>query len=143
MALIGELVKTLNLYSNLGVGNHSNVNTNSNARGASKKFWMQKTQTIWVFLTWFLCFIAFLLWPLFFSFCILFLLSLGFALHYIHAFHSRCFLFNIYILKKKKRKRMERKRKHIIVLAILFVFENKVGQFIFTWHVCCTLFSFD
>ena len=43
--LIGELVKALNLYPNLGVGNHSNVNTNSNARGASKKFWMQKTQT--------------------------------------------------------------------------------------------------
>ena len=40
IALIGELVKELNLYSNLGVGNHSNVNTNSNARGASKKFWM-------------------------------------------------------------------------------------------------------
>ena len=45
IALIGELVKTLNLYSNFGVGNHFNVNTNSNARGASKKFWMQKTQT--------------------------------------------------------------------------------------------------
>ena len=44
-ALIGELVKALNLYSNFGIGNHSNVNTNSNARGASKKFWMQKTQT--------------------------------------------------------------------------------------------------
>ena len=44
IALIGELVKALNLYSNLGVGNHSNVNTNSNARGASKNFWMQKTQ---------------------------------------------------------------------------------------------------
>ena len=40
IAIIGELVKALNLYSNLGVGNHSNVNTNSNARGASKKFWM-------------------------------------------------------------------------------------------------------
>ena len=38
IALIGELVKALNLYSNLGVGNHSNVNTNSNARGASKRF---------------------------------------------------------------------------------------------------------
>ena len=35
IALIGELVKALNLYSNLGVGNHSNVNTNSNAQGAS------------------------------------------------------------------------------------------------------------
>ena len=45
ITLIGELVKAFNLYSNLGVGNHSNVNTNSNARGASKKFWMQKTQT--------------------------------------------------------------------------------------------------
>ena len=38
MVLIGELVKGLNLYSNPGVGNHSNVNKNSNARGASKKF---------------------------------------------------------------------------------------------------------
>ena len=37
MVLIGELVKALNLYSNLGVGNHSHVNKNSNARGASKK----------------------------------------------------------------------------------------------------------
>ena len=45
IALAGELVKALNLYSNLGVGNHYNVNTNSNARVASKKFWMQKTQT--------------------------------------------------------------------------------------------------
>ena len=45
IALIGELVKVLNLYSNLGVGNHSKVNTNSNAHGASKKFWMQKTQS--------------------------------------------------------------------------------------------------
>ena len=40
IALIDELVKALNLYSNLGVGNHSNENTNSNARGASKRFWM-------------------------------------------------------------------------------------------------------
>ena len=38
IALIGELVKALNLYSNLGVGNHSNVNTNYNTSGASKKF---------------------------------------------------------------------------------------------------------
>ena len=37
IALIGELVKGLNLYSSLGTGNHSNVNTKSNARGASKK----------------------------------------------------------------------------------------------------------
>ena len=42
MVLIGDLVKALNLYSNPGVGNHSQVNKNSNARGASRKFWMQK-----------------------------------------------------------------------------------------------------
>ena len=44
MVLISELVKALNLYSNPGVGNHSNVNNNSNVRVASKKFWMQKAQ---------------------------------------------------------------------------------------------------
>ena len=38
MVLIGKLVKALNLYSNPGVGNHSHVNKNSNAHGASKKF---------------------------------------------------------------------------------------------------------
>ena len=45
ITLIGELVKVLNLYSNPRVGNHSNVNTNSNARGASKRFWMQKIRS--------------------------------------------------------------------------------------------------
>ena len=45
MVLISELVKALNIFSNPGVGNHSHVNKNSNARGASKKFWMQKTQS--------------------------------------------------------------------------------------------------
>ena len=40
--LNGELVKALNLYSNSGVAHHSNMNNNSNARVASKKFWMQK-----------------------------------------------------------------------------------------------------
>ena len=45
IVLIGELVKAFNLYSNPGVGNHSNFNKNSNARGASKKFWMQKAQS--------------------------------------------------------------------------------------------------
>ena len=44
MVLIGDLVKVLNLYSNSGVGNHSQVNKNSNACGASKRFWMQKTR---------------------------------------------------------------------------------------------------
>ena len=45
MVLMCELVKALNLYSNPGVGNHSHVNKNSNAHGASKRFWKQKTQT--------------------------------------------------------------------------------------------------
>ena len=45
MVLISELVKALNLYSNLEVGNHSHVNKNSNARGTSKKFWMQNAQS--------------------------------------------------------------------------------------------------
>ena len=44
MVLIGELVKYLNLYTNLGVAHHSNMNNNSKARVVSKKFWMQKAQ---------------------------------------------------------------------------------------------------
>ena len=51
MVLIGELVKALNLYSNPGVAHHSNMNNNSNVRVISKSFWMQKTQSNWVFLT--------------------------------------------------------------------------------------------
>ena len=42
IVLICELVKALNLFSNSGVGHHSNLNNNSNARVASKKLWMQK-----------------------------------------------------------------------------------------------------
>ena len=45
MVLIGELVKVLNFYSNSGVAQHSNMNNNSNARVASKKFWMQKARS--------------------------------------------------------------------------------------------------
>ena len=45
MVLIGELVKALNLYTNPRVANHSNMNNNSKARVASKKFWMQKAQS--------------------------------------------------------------------------------------------------
>ena len=44
MVLIGELVKALNLYSNPRVAHHSNMNNNSNARIASKMFWMQNVQ---------------------------------------------------------------------------------------------------
>ena len=92
IVLIGELVKALNLYSNPGVGNHSHVNKNSNAHGASKMFWMQKTRTNWVFLTWSLCFIALPFVTIVLWFCCVFVF-LGFALHNIHAFHSRCFFF--------------------------------------------------
>ena len=45
MVLISELVKVLNLYSNPGVAQHFNMNNNSNAKVASKKFWMQKAQS--------------------------------------------------------------------------------------------------
>ena len=45
MVLIDELVKALNLYSNPEVAHHSNMNNNSNARVASKKFWIQKAQS--------------------------------------------------------------------------------------------------
>ena len=45
VVLIGELVKGLNFYSNLGVGHYSNVNNKSNTRIASKKFLMQHAQS--------------------------------------------------------------------------------------------------
>ena len=45
MVLIGELVKALNFYYNLGVTHHSNMNNNSNVKVASKKFWMQKARS--------------------------------------------------------------------------------------------------
>ena len=45
MVLIGELVKALNIYSNPGVEHHVNMNNNSNARVASKRFLMQKAQS--------------------------------------------------------------------------------------------------
>ena len=45
MVLIGKLVKALNLYTNPRVAYHSNMDNNSKARVASKKFWMQKDQS--------------------------------------------------------------------------------------------------
>ena len=45
MVFIGELVKALNFYTNHRVAHHSNMNNNSNARVASKRFWMQMTQS--------------------------------------------------------------------------------------------------
>ena len=48
MVLIGKLEKALNLYFNPEVAQNSNANKNSNAQGASKRFWIQKTQSNWV-----------------------------------------------------------------------------------------------
>ena len=42
IVLISELVKALYLYSNPRVAQNSNLKNNSNAKVASKKFWMQK-----------------------------------------------------------------------------------------------------
>ena len=45
MVLIGELVKALNLYTNARVAYNSNMNNNSKAKVASKRFCMQKAQS--------------------------------------------------------------------------------------------------
>ena len=44
IALIHELVKVLNLYTNTGVKIRVNSNRNHNSKFVSKKVWMQKTQ---------------------------------------------------------------------------------------------------
>ena len=139
MVLICELVKALNLYSNLGLAQNSNLKTNSNARVASKKFWMQKAQSNWVFLTWSLCFIA-LLFVTIFCFC--FFAFLVFALHNIHAFHSR-FVFVISFQKKKQNKTKKRTRESKCVLHYLSWVWNQ-GWPIYFYITCLwTLFSLD
>ena len=45
MVLIDELVKVLNFYTNPKVAHQSHMNNNSNARVASKRFWMQEAQS--------------------------------------------------------------------------------------------------
>ena len=140
MVLIGELVKALNLYANPRVGNHSHVNKNSNARGASKKFWMQKAHSNWVILTWSLCFIAILFVTIVLWF--LFSLFLGFALHNIHAFHLRLFLFFfvlfcfffcfLFPLKKRKKKGSK-------LYFALFSWFWKQGWSI-CFHITCLLY---
>ena len=45
MVLIGELVNALNLYTNVGVAHHSNMNNNSKTKVASKRLWMQNAQS--------------------------------------------------------------------------------------------------
>ena len=45
MVLISELVQALNLYTNVGVAHHSNMNNNSKTKVASKRLWMQNAQS--------------------------------------------------------------------------------------------------
>ena len=45
MVLIGELVTTLNLYNNIGIAYHSNLNNNSKTKVAYKRLWMQNAQS--------------------------------------------------------------------------------------------------
>ena len=129
MVLIGELVKALNLYSNLGVGNHFHINKNSNARDVSKKFWMQKNS---IFIA--ILFVTIFLW-------FLFSLFLGFALHNIHAFHSRLSLF---IFFKKKKKKKGRKRKQIVFCTIFLFLKTRLVN-LFSHNMpfvhCLTLMS--
>ena len=73
------------------------------------------------------------LWQLFFGFC--FSLLLGFALHYIHAFHSRL-VFNFFNSKKKK--------KEANCVLHLFSWHWNQGWSIYLHIAClCTLFSLD
>ena len=58
--------------------------------------------------------------------CFLFSLFLGFALHNIHAFHSRIVF--VSSLQKKRKK----KGNKMCFALFFFGFEIKVGQFIFT-----------
>ena len=79
-------------------------------------------------LTWSLCFIVlpfvtFVLWFLCFSF-----LFLGFALHNIYAFHSRCFFYFIYIYNKKKG-RKEKEAHCVLALFSLFLKTRLVNLF--------------
>ena len=104
MVLIGELVKALNLYSNLGIAHHSNMNNNSTARVASKRFWLQKAQSNWVFLTWSLFFFS-----IFFVTILLLLFLFSQDLHCITFMHFMigcfCYSFYNYFFKKKEKGR--------------------------------------
>ena len=96
---------------------------------------MQKAQSKWVFLTWSLCFIALLFVTIALCFVFVFLLSLflGFALHSIHAFHSRIFF--LIIKKKKKGSKM--------CFTLFSCIWNKGWPIYFYITCLCTLFSLD
>ena len=135
MVLISELVKALNLYSNPRVTQNSNVNKNSNARGASKRFWMQKAQFNWILSGMVLVLHYSTLCDHFFWVGFLFSLFLGFALHNIHVFHSRLVL----LFRKKKKKEKGSK-----MCYALFSWIWNQGWPIYFYITClCILFSLD
>ena len=61
---------------------------------------------------------------LFFGFCVSFLLSLGVALHYIHAFHSKFFFY-----KKKGGGRKENEAYCVLALFSLFLETRLINLF--------------
>ena len=79
-------------------------------------------------------------WPLLFGF--LFSLFLGFALHNIHAFHSRSFLFIFFPNNNNNKK--GRKKKEANCVLHYFSWFWKQGWSIYSYTTClCTLFSLD
>ena len=67
------------------------------------------------------------LWPFLF---VAFFFSLEFALHNIHASHTRLFL----LFYKKNKKKAGKWKKNVFCIIFLG-FETKVGHIIFIWHV--------
>ena len=59
---------------------------------------------------------------------VLFSLSLGVALHYIHAFHSKCFLFYIKKIKIKKGRKVKEAH-YVLALFSLFLKTRLVNLF--------------
>jgi len=111
MVPIGELVKTLNLYSNSGVAQNSNVNKTLMLEMLLKGFGCKRLNLIELFLTWSLCFIAlFMMIILLCYFFFSLFLFLGFALHNTHVFHSRIdFVSSFHFFFKKKKRKMKEK----------------------------------
>ena len=72
------------------------------------------------------------------------LLSLGVALHYIHAFHSRCFLLYIKNIYIKKKGRKEKEAHCILALFSLFLKTRLVNLFShdMSYVPCLVLISF-
>ena len=76
---------------------------------------------------------------------VFFLLSLGFALHYIHAIHSRCFFYLIYKkkIKNKKGKGLKEKGSTLLFLQFSLFLKTRLVNLFSHDMFCYTLFSFD